>query len=342
MSHYTVLLSIYLLLQGKHVIHRPTPNEIELCHYKGKLRGVDNSWAALSTCNGAIQGVMYDGKEMHFIETMGDPGVHYHYRGSDHRPTNSSLAHKGSKTNLVARQHAETSDNQANTVYNRALRYKRDISNSKSPTHSFGNGERNGGNIVGKNNGKEFNQGQSTIYGPWNANKRSRYVELLLVVDNKEYKEHGEDLEKVYRICKDIANVMNALYSPLNIYIGLVGVIVWTEYDEITMSTNGDKMLTNFLHYRRERLVKDHPNDNAQLLSGVLFDGGVVGKALKGPICTYEFSGGVNMWHSDTIGLIATTVAHEMGHNFGMEHDTEGKHFPKVCCKQGVGISYYK
>lgn len=25
------------------------------------------------------------------------------------------------------------------------------------------------------------------------------------------------------------------------------------------------------------------------------FDGGVVGKALKGPICTYEYSGGVNM-----------------------------------------------
>ena len=27
----------------------------------------------------------------------------------------------------------------------------------------------------------------------------------------------------------------------------------------------------------------------------VTFDGGVVGKALKGPICTYEYSGGVNM-----------------------------------------------
>ena len=68
---------------------------------------------------------------------------------------------------------------------------------------------------------------------------------------------------------QDVANVMNALYSPLNIYIALVGVVVWTEYDEITLSTNGDTTLTNFLHYRRERLVQDHPNDNAQLLTGV-------------------------------------------------------------------------
>lgn len=56
---------------------------------------------------------------------------------------------------------------------------------------------------------------------------------------------------------------------------------------------------------------------------GKQFDAGVVGKALKGPICTYQYSGGVNMDHSDTVGLVATTVAHEMGHNFGMEHDTE-------------------
>ena len=66
---------------------------------------------------------------------------------------------------------------------------------------------------------KDGHKSQSEIKGPWNANHRSRYVELLLVVDNKEYKDHGENLEKVYQICKDVANVMNALYSPLNIYI---------------------------------------------------------------------------------------------------------------------------
>lgn len=81
-------------------------------------------------------------------------------------------------------------------------------------------------------------------------------------------------------------------------------------------------MLNNFLQYRQTKLLPDHPNDNAQLITGRSFKAGVVGKALKGPICTYEFSGGVNTDHSDVISLVATTVAHELGHNFGLEHDT--------------------
>lgn len=64
----------------------------------------------------------------------------------------------------------------------------------------------------------------------------------------------------------------------------------------------------------------------------VQFENGIVGKALKGPICTYEFSGGVNSDHSFVQGLVATTIAHEIGHNLGMEHDTPECDCPNERC----------
>ena len=78
------------------------------------------------------------------------------------------------------------------------------------------------------------------------------------------------------------------------------------------------------------------------LFSGLQFDSGVVGKALKGPICTYEFSGGVSMWHSEVTGLVATTMAHELGHNFGMEHDTENCECPDERCIMSPASSTMK
>lgn len=67
------------------------------------------------------------------------------------------------------------------------------------------------------------------------------------------------------------------MYVPLNIFVALVDVVVWTEQNEIVLSTDGDETLKNFLRYRRSVLSKNHPNDNAQLLTETKFVGDVNG-----------------------------------------------------------------
>ncbi|XP_045474100.1 disintegrin and metalloproteinase domain-containing protein 12 [Harmonia axyridis] len=281
---------------GTDMVHKHNNKDVDLCDYHGKVRGKPGSWAAISTCDG-LDGVIYDGSELHYV--------------SRHRDSQeASTGNMASKHFLYS--HSNLAENNKTCGYKGRneedhhhkpiLRYKRDVDHSE------------------------------LIRGPYNANKESKYVELVLVIDNREYKELGESRQRVIQHCKTIANIINGLYSPLNIFIALVGVVIWTERDEISFSRDGDTTLTNFLHYRREKLIKDHPNDNAQLLSKFSFDNGVVGKALKGPICTYEYSGGVNTDHSPVIGLVATTIAHEMGHNFGMEHDTNDCQCPDSRC----------
>ncbi|XP_035017449.1 disintegrin and metalloproteinase domain-containing protein 19 [Hippoglossus stenolepis] len=153
-----------------------------------------------------------------------------------------------------------------------------------------------------------------------------KYVELLIVADKAEFEKHGSNLEKTKLKLLEAANLVDKYYKALNIRVALIGLEVWTSQNMISVSDNPHSTLAEFLSWRRKQL-RVLPNDNAQLITGKSFHGTTIGLAPLKAMCSDYQSGGVNTDHSELAFGVAATMAHEMGHNFGMSHDSTG------CCQ---------
>ncbi|XP_051513584.1 disintegrin and metalloproteinase domain-containing protein 19-like isoform X1 [Myxocyprinus asiaticus] len=152
-----------------------------------------------------------------------------------------------------------------------------------------------------------------------------KYVELMLVADHAEFVKHGRDLERTKTKLLEAANFVDKYYKTLNIRVALIWLEIWNNHDKISVTDNPYSTLGAFLAWRRKQLPQ-LPNDNAQLVTGVPFQGTIIGLAPLKAMCSEYQSGGVNSDHSESAVGVAATIAHEMGHNFGMSHDS------RDCC----------
>ncbi|KAL7981738.1 hypothetical protein Chor_001553 [Crotalus horridus] len=123
----------------------------------------------------------------------------------------------------------------------------------------------------------------------------------------------------------EIANYVDKFYRSLNIKVALIGLEVWTDQDKCAVSQDAHATLVSFLQWKKPlRNRKKH--DNAQLLTGVTFIGDHHRDGAPGGHVQRENSGGVSMDHSELPIGAAATMAHEIGHNFGISHDADS------CC----------
>lgn len=160
---------------------------------------------------------------------------------------------------------------------------------------------------------------------------KTHYVELLLVVDNERFIYMHRNETAVRAEMVHLANFIDSMYVELNVRIVLVGLEIWAHQNPISIEGSAGEVLTRFTQWRESELVPRRRHDSAQLILKKSF-GGTAGMAFVGTVCSRSHGGGINAFTNNNIPSFASIVAHELGHNLGMNHD-DGRE-----CHCGVNV----
>ncbi|XP_060541094.1 disintegrin and metalloproteinase domain-containing protein 15 isoform X2 [Pantherophis guttatus] len=148
------------------------------------------------------------------------------------------------------------------------------------------------------------------------------YVELVIVADHAEFK-LDPNLNRTRTRILEIASHMDGFYRLLGLRVALVGAEVWNNGNQVSTNGSAKEILRRFLAWREKDLLPQVPHDNVQLIVGPPFPAGVIGASTQGSICS-KGSGGISMGHSVSSLIMASTLSHQLGHNLGLAHDSDG------------------
>nr|Q10749.3 RecName: Full=Snake venom metalloproteinase-disintegrin-like mocarhagin; Short=MOC; Short=Mocarhagin-1; Short=SVMP; AltName: Full=Zinc metalloproteinase mocarhagin; Flags: Precursor [Naja mossambica]AAM51550.1 mocarhagin 1 [Naja mossambica] len=148
-----------------------------------------------------------------------------------------------------------------------------------------------------------------------------KYIEFYVVVDNVMYRKYTGKLHVITRRVYEMVNALNTMYRRLNFHIALIGLEIWSNGNEINVQSDVQATLDLFGEWRENKLLPRKRNDNAQLLTSTEFNGTTTGLGYIGSLCSPKKSVAVVQDHSKSTSMVAITMAHQMGHNLGMNDD---------------------
>ncbi|KAK1336585.1 hypothetical protein QTO34_002618 [Cnephaeus nilssonii] len=190
----------------------------EHCYYHGSIRGVKDSRAALSTCNG-LHGMFEDNAFVYMIE----PLELIHDEKSTGRPHIIQKTLAGQYSKQMKNLSVESSDQWPFLSELQWLKRRRK---------------------------RAVNPSRGVF-------EEMKYLELMIVNDHKTYKKYRSSHAHTNNFAKSVVNLVDSIYKEqLNTRVVLVAVETWTEKDHIDITTNLVQMLHEFSKYRQR--IKQH------------------------------------------------------------------------------------
>ncbi|XP_034943192.1 A disintegrin and metalloproteinase with thrombospondin motifs 7 isoform X2 [Chelonus insularis] len=329
-----------------HVRHQPREHASK-CHYRGFIRGHRNSFVALSTCNG-LTGVLRGEHGEFWLEPVkNEPGEGNGARTGKEvdseryaYATNASVA--SGRPHLVFRRSTAVEVGAGQRRRRKKKKYERNCG-TRDPrrlTETRLEWQTQPGLVQVQGRGRRKHG--------WQRSKRSisrpRHVEALVVADTSMMAFHQDGDVETYLLT--IMNMVSALYHDPTIgnFINVVVVrIILMEEDDaeqgLNITVNADKTLYNFCKWQLKLNPTDdsHPNHHdvailvtrEDICSRANTPCSTLGVAHVAGMCQPDKSCSVN---EDNGITLAHTITHELGHNFGMYHDTE-----KIGCSKRDG-----
>uniref|UniRef100_A0A8C2WZP5 ADAM metallopeptidase domain 9b n=1 Tax=Cyclopterus lumpus TaxID=8103 RepID=A0A8C2WZP5_CYCLU len=153
---------------------------------------------------------------------------------------------------------------------------------------------------------------------------QTSYVELVLVADHLRVSKQNESAVREEMV--QMANLLDGYYKHLNIRVVLVGLEIFKDGNPFDVEGSAGEVLGKFVRWRKTTLLPKIRHDMAQLIVGLPapYNNAILGMAFVGTVCHVANAGGINVFSKDNLAYVSTVVAHEMGHNLGMNHDADG------------------
>uniref|UniRef100_G1TZR0 ADAM metallopeptidase domain 20 n=1 Tax=Oryctolagus cuniculus TaxID=9986 RepID=G1TZR0_RABIT len=148
------------------------------------------------------------------------------------------------------------------------------------------------------------------------------YTRLALVVDNARHVYLGSNISNTQNEVIELVNVMNIIYAPLDMVVVLPGIEIWNEQNPIEYAKM-PAYLSRFCKWKTDIFNNRIPHDVIHLLVRHGF-GSYLGLAFLGAVCDNRYNCAVNSFREKSVIQFVSTIAHELGHNYGMQHDTPG------------------